>query len=261
MSLNGMKILVTRPQPQADACCARIRAAGGQPLCWPLIDIAPPQDEAGLTQALTRLPECQWAIFSSAAAVEYGWRYVQAQLGQWPQTVQIAAIGTATARALTAASLPVSLTPLRGYTSEALLAEAALQRVRGQWIALFQGEGGRELIAEVLAQREARVLAMRVYRRLAAELHADRLLTLWQRGGVEAVTVTSTEIFDHLRTLLVGHPDYWRNTPLIVISPRLAEYVRQAGAQQVLLADSPEDDALVLALEKHLHQRQVDDGS
>lgn len=261
MGLAGLKVLVTRPQPQADACCARIKAAGGMPLCWPLIDIAPPQDAAGLVQALVTLPECSLAIFMSAAAVEHGLYYVQAHLGHWPAAVPIAAIGAATERALTAAGLSVSVTPLRGYTSEALLAEAALQKVRGQTIALFQGEGGRELIAEVLNQRDARVLALRVYRRVAAELKADRLLTLWQRGGIEAVTVTSSEIFDHLRTLLVGHPDYWRHTPLVVISPRLAEYVRQAGAQQVLLAEGPEDDALVQVMEKHLHQRQVDDGS
>ncbi len=258
MTLEGLKVLVTRPQPQADILCAKIKLAGGVPLCWPLIEIAPPLAEADLPQQLAQLSQCSVAIFMSVAAVEHGLGYVRQHLGAWPAGVAVGAIGAATEQALMTQGLPASITPVRGYTSEALLAEPALQQVQGQVIALFQGEGGRELIAEVLALREAQILPLRVYRRVPTELSAARLLTLWHHGEVGAVTVTSVEIFDHLRNLLVGFPDGWRDTPLVVVSARLAEYVRQAGARQVVLAHGPDDDALIAALINHLHEREVD---
>ena len=70
--LEGIGVIVTRPQRQAAVFAAKIGALGGVPIVWPAIVILPPADAALLAQVHAKLAMYDIAIFVSANAVEFG---------------------------------------------------------------------------------------------------------------------------------------------------------------------------------------------
>ena len=118
-ALAGRRVLVVRPAAQGADSAEILRRAGAEPVLVPLIELLPPADGgAALTAAVRRLDGYDWLVLTSANGVE---RFLEA-LGneQPPPGLRVAAIGPATAAALGAAGLTVSLLPER-YVAESLL--------------------------------------------------------------------------------------------------------------------------------------------
>ncbi|MEW6231530.1 MAG: hydroxymethylbilane synthase, partial [Chloroflexota bacterium] len=67
--LRGRKILITRAREGAQALAERIRALGGEPIEFPTIDFAPLDDFRELDNALARVRQFDWVIFTSANGV------------------------------------------------------------------------------------------------------------------------------------------------------------------------------------------------
>ena len=129
-----MRVIVTRPQAQAEPLLNALRAQGFEPIACPVIATEPiddgPIDVTGY----------EWVIVTSAnGAAELGARHT----GVLPR---VAAIGERTAAALDAQGIAVEFVPTLA-SQEGLLAE--LPRPVGR--ALFVGaEGARRLLADEL---------------------------------------------------------------------------------------------------------------
>ncbi len=72
--LFGRGIVITRPEAQAEGLAELLRAAGARVIPFPVIRIAPPQSWEELDQALDRLEDYQWLIFTSANGVAFFFR-------------------------------------------------------------------------------------------------------------------------------------------------------------------------------------------
>ena len=129
-----MRVIVTRPQAQAEPLLNALRAQGFEPIACPVIATEPiddgPIDVTGY----------EWVIVTSAnGAAELGARHI----GVLPR---VAAVGELTAAALEAQGIAVEFVPTLA-SQEGLLAE--LPRPTGK--ALFVGaEGARRLLADEL---------------------------------------------------------------------------------------------------------------
>jgi uroporphyrinogen-III synthase len=129
-----MRVIVTRPQAQAEPLLNALRAQGFEPIACPVVATEPiddgPIDVTGY----------EWVIVTSAnGAVELGARHT----GVLPR---VAAVGELTAAALEAQGIAVEFVPTLA-SQEGLLAE--LPRPVGR--ALFVGaEGARRLLADEL---------------------------------------------------------------------------------------------------------------
>jgi uroporphyrinogen-III synthase len=64
------RILVTRPRAQADEFANKLRAAGFEPVYFPVIQIKPVEDNIALERALSKLACYEWIVFTSVNAVE-----------------------------------------------------------------------------------------------------------------------------------------------------------------------------------------------
>ncbi len=240
--LGGLGVLVTRPVHQAEGLCRLIEAAGGRALRFPTLEIRPTQHPEQ-SQALFA-QAWDWWLFVSANAVEQ----TLALLGRIPAGPRIGAVGQATAEALAAAGHPVDLVPDAQFDSEALLASEAMQGVAGRRILIVRGEGGRALLAETLQARGATLAYAEIYRRGCPALDAAPLLSRWGEE-IGAVVATSGEILENLVALLgAAGRERLLVTPLVVISPRLAEQARRLGFTRVLVADRAQDAAILAAL-------------
>lgn len=247
-SLNGLGVLVTRPEQQAEPLCRLIEQHGGVALRCPTLRIAEPHDWTPALTFFDRLADYQLAIFTSVNAVARAWPLIE-QRGGFPPRLEIAAIGPASARSLEQQGVTHCLRPAQGFTSEALLALPRFQNVAGQRILIMRGEGGREWLAETLAGRGAQVDCAEVYRRERPAQDAGALLEHWERGLIGAVTITSVESLENLFAMLgtAGQP-YLRDTPLVVVSARIQQDAAERGCRHLLLAREASDDALLTAL-------------
>lgn len=241
--LRGTTILVTRPAERADGLAGHIRALGGEAIVFPTIEIQP--------LAVTFDPAgCDLAIFISPGAVTHGLPPV------WPADLATAAVGQGTAAALRAAGVVDVLVPADGTDSEHLLALPPLAEMAGKRVTIFRGEGGRELLAQTLRARGARVDYIECYRRALPVCDPARdlapVLERWRHGGIQAVTVLSSEGLDNLFTLL-GDAALIRATPLFAPHPRIAEHARARGVATAIATAAGEAGLLGGLVEYFAH--------
>jgi uroporphyrinogen-III synthase len=235
--LAGRTIVVTRPQAQAAPLAEAILAAGGQPLVFPLLEISPAADPQPLADAAERLADYALAVFISPNAVEHALPTLLAQRG-WPQSLIPAAVGQGTVKVLAARGIHGCIAPTERFDSEALLElpELAADRVTGKRVAIFRGDGGRELLADTLRQRGASVDCITCYRRSGPSDGVAPLMAAWRAGGLDALTVSSSEGLRYLFELLEDDGrDFLRATPLFVPHARIAENARALGLSNILL--------------------------
>ena len=247
-ALNGLGVLVTRPQSQAVGLCRLIEQQGGNPMVYPTLIILPPHDLSAAWQALDQLVTADLAVFTSVNAVNGAVPWLHAH-GSWPPRLEIAAIGQATAQALRQHGATSILYPSAGFTSEALLALPRFQQLTGQRIVLVRGAGGRAVLADTLQARGAQVISAAVYRRERPTWDAATLRQRWAQGEIGAVTATSGETLLNLFALLEEDgQDYLRQSPLIVASARIQQLAATLGCHRLHRACDASDGAMVAAL-------------
>ena len=248
-ALRDLGVLVTRPTHQAAHLCALIEGIGGRAVCFPALEIAPLQDTRTAQRRIARLAEYHIAIFISANAVEFALPLLQPHL-PWPEHVRIAAVGRATAEALARGGLHVDVQPQDRFDSEALLALEAMQRVQGRPIIIFRGLGGRDLLANILRARGARVDYAELYRRGVPDTDPTTLLRGWRAGGIDVVTATSDAVLQNLFEML-GAPGrgLLLATPVVVLSERTAALAAKLGFERpAVVAPQASDEGIVQAL-------------
>ena len=255
--LTGIGVWVTRPSHQAEPLAKRVERLGGQAVRLPVIaitDVAQPQAVIAIVDRLERF---DLAIFVSANAVRQGLRYVSRRNNRfenwapedWPEKVQIAAIGKATAKTLAVAGLSCAFEPSAPYNSEALLAVSALQKdmIIGRRVLIFRGVGGRTLLGDTLAARAAKVEYADVYQRTLPPWR-QTIAIPWQ--SIQVIVVTSTEGLENLFAI-VHESEHQRlcETPFVVISQRMVEVARRLGIKNSpIFADNASDDGILDAL-------------
>jgi uroporphyrinogen-III synthase len=228
--LDGVGVIVTRPQRQAAGFAAKIAALGGAPIIWPAIVILPPLDGERLARAHAMLDDYDIAIFVSANAVEFGARAA----GAWPAKLVTFAPGPGTAEALAAVGIANARVPTKSWDSEGLLELPELQDVTGKRIVIFRGEGGREFLGNSLRARGGSVDHVTCYRRVAPQAGADGLIEAMRDGRANALTLTSAEGLDNLVAALgPAGCALLANLPVFAAHPRIAERVREHGLSAV----------------------------
>jgi uroporphyrinogen-III synthase len=245
-ALAGVRVLVTRPRHQNERLCELIRAAGGEPVVFPLIEIVAPSDPDALRRLLARLDEFDLAIFVSANAVEHGLAAMHA-CGAWPARLRVAAVGAATARALRERGFTDVIAPVQRFDSESLLELPDLHAVSGQRIVIFRGQGGRELLAETLRARGAQVEYAECYRRAPPSTDPEPLQEHFRRGGIDIVILTSVEAARNLQGLLGNSTQSLSRFPAVVASERIARASSEFGFAPVVAREAG-DEAVVEAL-------------
>lgn len=237
--LAGWRVLVTRPAERAEGLAARIEAAGGIALRFPVIAIEPadhrPAVDACAYDAL---------VFVSPAAVTYGIEALALRPGTAPP---LGAVGPATAEALRARGFEVAIEPPDTADSEGLLRAPALAQaaIAGRHVLVVRGEGGREALAEGLAARGAAVGHAEVYRRTRPGEYDPALA-----AAADIVTVTSNEGLANLLAMVdAGTRVALLERPLAAASARIAARARAAGFTGVVEnAPGPGDAGLLEAV-------------
>lgn len=258
-SLAGLSVLLTRPARQASGITRLIEARGGRVSHLPLIEIEPVEegpDFERIKSTILSLDNYAAAIFVSTNAAAIGMNWIDRYWPQLPAGLEAYAVGPGTGELLKQFPWPVHY-PATGITSEDLLALPGLRDVRGKRVALFRGQGGREVLASTLRERGAQVDYIEIYRRLVPHYDSVEVLQQLRDDDVKAVVATSQQILEALLGLAgYGSGDkaneallsLLRQVPVIVPSQRVRELGQAAGIQQVIDAGGADDETVLQTL-------------
>lgn len=244
-----MKILVTRPEPQASQWAEQLRAAGEPADALPLIEIGPPPDATAVHEAWAQLPHTRLLMFVSPNAALWFARQRPAGI-TWPATTLAAAPGPGTAdtvrQCLHSAGLQdaqiISPPPDSDqFDSEHLWPLLAPLPWQDQHVLIAsggdQGEArGRQWLTQQLQAQGAQVSATLVYQRQAA-----RWTTAQQQLATQAHAhperhvwlLSSSEAIDHLLQAWADQGGLPPGALALATHPRVAENAKLAGFTHV----------------------------
>jgi uroporphyrinogen-III synthase len=247
-ALQGVGVLVTRPEQQAMPLCRLLELQGASTLRLPAIEIRALGNRRETAAQLGDIGGFDVIIFTSSNAVRFG-----AALLDQKRDLTLAAMGPATARALNQAGYRVAIEPSESFDSESLLRHPRLEHVARRRLLIIKGGNGRPFLQQELARRGAQVVAAEVYERVPSapsEAVLKDLLVSFGAGAVQVITATSVEIaLNLLRLATPALRAQFERAHWLVPGERVAAGVREAGLSAPLLrAESAEDQDLVAAL-------------
>jgi uroporphyrinogen III methyltransferase/synthase len=249
MPLFGKRVVVTRASAQAGALRAALASLGAEVLELPALRVVP-LDPEPLREALDRIAEYDWVVFTSQNAVAFLWQSLRVA-GRDARALagrKLACVGPATADALLARGLAADVVPGR-YVAEGVL-EALDERedVRGSRVLYVAAEGARDVLPEGLAERGCRVDVLPVYRTASDGAGSGALREALSAGRVDAVTFASASAVRGF-VEAVG-AELARRAPAVSIGPVTSDAVRAAGITLAAEASEATIDALADATVK-----------
>jgi uroporphyrinogen-III synthase len=241
--LHGLTVLVTRPIELAKQLASKIEQLGARSIIYPVISIEAPDDTTQRDQLLQQLEDFDIAIFISPTAVTKTLECIKSL----PPSLQVAAIGSSTEKALDQHKITVSVKP-EGHNSDALLAHVQLQteHVNGKSIVIFRGVGGREHLGDVLRSRGAKIYYAEMYQRALPQNTAP--LTDSELDSISIIMVSSNQGLQNLFDLTTNTKALCQ-IPLLVPGNRGEQLAKALGFSSVIQSDNATDSAYINALQ------------
>ncbi|MBV8299058.1 MAG: uroporphyrinogen-III C-methyltransferase [Candidatus Eremiobacteraeota bacterium] len=243
--LFGKRVLVTRPAHQADDFATRLWEAGAEPILAPTIAIGPPDDLDAAREAVARVRDYGWVVFTSRNGVDAFFDRL-GELGRDARAfgdVRIAAIGPKTAEALAAHGLRADLLPPT-YVNEAVATELLARTNAGERILVYRAHEAREVLPETLRENGRVADVVAAYKTRFVD--DPELIAKTERADIVTFTSSST-----VQGFVHNVPDaasLLASKTVAAIGPITAQTARDAGIRVDIIANAFTVDGLMLAL-------------
>ena len=247
--LFGRSIVLTRAADRAGPLSHRLEELGAQVLLAPVIAVADPTDSGPLDAAVKETDGLDWVIFSSVPGVERFFAALAAadRDARAFAGTRVAAVGPATAAALTDHGLRADLVPEEG-TAATLAAAIGPGTGRILWP---RAEVAPERPVEQLRAGGWQVDEVAAYRTVPAT-PPEAVVELIRAGEADAIAFTSASTVREL-VRSVGGPGDLSGTPAIVcIGPETAAAAETNGFTVAAVAEPHTSEGLIAALQSAL---------
>ncbi len=238
--LGGRRVAVTRSRAQASSLVELLEAEGAFVTEAPAIELVSRAGAPDLCEAVAA--PADWWAFSSANGVEAAMQTLLAA-GLDARALagkRLAAVGEATAAALTGYGLRADFVPERPFAA----ALAGLPADPGASVTLFLSSLSRPELGVALEARGLSVRAVTAYENRPAPLSEDQLEAV---RAAEAITFTSSSTARNLHAAL-GPDVSDLKAALVSIGPHTSEAVRECFGRVDREAATPGLDELVRAV-------------
>lgn len=214
LPLTGKTVVVTRSLDQQGEAITLFRNHGAKVLDLPALVIGPPQSWTPLDDALSKLDQFNWLIFSSGNAVnsvQQRLKLIGKSLSLPHKNLKIAAVGKKTAKCLEKLSVQVDYVP-PNFIADSLV-ENFPSSAAGLKILLPRVEtGGRKFLAEAFRNLGAVVDEISAYETSCPVTLPQRTSLAFENLEVDAITFTSGKTVIHSAKLL---QDYFKSDWLL----------------------------------------------
>lgn len=253
--LDGRTVVVTRAAAQAAPLVKLLETAGARVLEVPTIAIEPPPSWAPLDAALDALATFRWAIFTSVNGVAMVDARLRARGIPWSAvaSMRVAAIGPATAAALTERGVAVALVPDE-YRAEALVERLRGEIGRGDRILLPRAARTRDVLVRELERCGADVTEVPAYATRRVADGGSRVREALAGGAVDVVTLTSSSTARHFAELFTDEErrSWLGGVTIAAIGPLTAATLAEYGLETHVMPHDYTIPALVRAIEAHV---------
>jgi uroporphyrinogen III methyltransferase/synthase len=255
--LFGKRILVTRSREQASVLSEALEVLGAEPLEFPAISVAEPEDYRPLDLAIKDLTKYKWVIFTSVNGVEqffrrlhYNNRDIRDLYG-----AKLCAIGPKTREALEKYGLIVDYVP-NEFRAEEILKELQGKVAAGDKILLPRADIARKVLPEALTGMGALVDEVTVYCTLTGAGQTGPILDMLKTGEINVITFTSSSTVRNFVDML-GAADIsslLSGVTVACIGPVTAATAGELGVRVDLVAEEYTIEGLVSAILKYFNK-------
>ncbi len=254
LPLRGLKILVTRNLMKSGPLTELLKEKGAAVVEAATIELkAVPLDQR-TRSLLNRAENYDWILFSSAHAVEFLKEAFQ-QMGvsmSHLRTVNIACVGSSTAKAVKSVGLQPALVP-NDFKQEGLVRAFKKMDLQGKKILFVRAKEGREVLQKFFKTRKVHCDLLSLYENHIPMDAAQRLRNLFKNeGGVDLLTFASSSAADHFYGVFTPteRKRWLGKVPAAVIGPVTGATVRHWGGKVVAQPKTYTLDHLVTSIEK-----------
>ncbi|MBI4853931.1 MAG: uroporphyrinogen-III synthase [Acidobacteria bacterium] len=250
--LSNRNILVTRARRDKDPLVTKLNSYGAQVYYAPTIEITEPESFDKLDQAIIRLLDYDWAIFTSRNAVDAflnRFNFLEKPIEELAK-LKILAVGLATAKALERANISVTLIP-ENFHAEGALASLENYYENKELLAkskfLFpRALVGRDVLPIELEKLGAKVDLVVAYQSRIPQGAKEEISNIFANQKIDLITFTSPSTINNLVELVSPQPiiELLKNTIIACIGPVTAIAVQEAG----LKVDICANESTVLSL-------------
>ena len=246
--LFARRFAVTRSRSQASGLVARLRELGADVIEFPTIAFAEPDDFGPLDEALARLGDYSWVVFTSVNGVDAFFERLDGDARSLAG-VRVAAIGPATAARLAQHGIVADVVPGE-YRGEAVFeAMRDAGSLSGARVLIARAQEAREALPELLCEAGAEVDVVAAYKTVAPNGDgAEELARRLEAGDIDGVTFTSSSTARNLVALLGDDAVALRNAMLFSIGPITSATLRDLGFDDIVEADEYTIDGLLAAI-------------
>jgi uroporphyrinogen III methyltransferase/synthase len=255
--LFGQRILVTRARNQASELVDAIDELGGEALEFPVIQLQAPTELAAkeqLKQAVSKLPDYDWVLFTSVNGVEYFFQSLTENRVDIRSLskARIAAVGPKTAEALRERGLVTVALPSK-FQAEDFLESLLPELKSGQKVLLPRADIARDYLPKKLQELGLHVTEVDVYENVVCTDHGAEVLELLLKQAVHVITFTSsstvTNLFEALKQLGVTEPlELLAHIDIACIGPITAQTAESLGLKVSYIAEEATVASLIQAL-------------
>lgn len=252
--LHQTGVVITRPSHQTAEIKALVNEHQGHPIEFPLLEIKSKSQNRIFQDIVLRLENFDWAIFISSNAVQFGMPAIRNVFHTLPKSIQFAAIGPSTQKALKLFDVDHVLIPNENFDSEGLLATVEMNDIKHKKIVIFRGEGGRETLAETLRIRGAEVTYAECYERTFPQINLDLLKAFSDKMHISAILITSSEACkEFIRLSRLKDMNFLQDVLFIVNHPRMVN-VLERESFMTFASDEPSDQSMMKKLLETIDQ-------
>jgi uroporphyrinogen III methyltransferase/synthase len=228
--LFGRGIVITRPEAQAEEFASLLHAQGTRVIHFPTIKIVPPEDFRDLDQAIGRLSQYQWIIFTSANGVGFFSKRLHELDRDWRdlKDIRICTIGPATAATIEKLGIRVDVVP-EEFISEGVVKAFQEFDIKGKKFLLPRAETARDVIPEGLTKLGAEVDVVAAYRTVNSGRDKSELENLMSEGKVDVITFTSPSTVTNFMEIMGKEFVIPPTIKIACIGPVTSAAVKKAG--------------------------------
>jgi uroporphyrinogen-III synthase len=252
--LAGKRVVVTRALEQSQSLVDALRNAGAEPVLLPLVAFAPADNLEELDACLRNSARFDWVFFTSQnalRAVKERCAALELPLDKVFADIKIAAVGPATAEAVTAAGLTVNFIS-RIHTGVALAEELSAETQKKRVLVPRSDRANPDLI-EVLNLHGWQVTPVVAYRTISPNSDSPDLQGSLLHGGADAILFFSPSAVHHLRDLFGTQRfrDLSHQSVFVAIGPVSEAALKAESVGRILLAADTTVAAAIATLSEY----------
>jgi uroporphyrinogen-III synthase len=254
--LKGKRVILTRANEQSGALVRALKNSGAEVSVLPCVEFREAEEFTSLDNALRRLGEFDWLVFTSQNAVKFFSRRLR-ELRCDPINLpeprpKVAAIGPATRDAAIRGGWDVGRT-VAGIRSGTEFAAKIAGKTKGKKILLPQSDLASPLIVDRLRKAGAIVTSVVAYRTCVPKSLDGQQIDLIRREGADVLVFASPSALRNFAQA-VGRASFARfgeQSAFAAIGPTTARAIRDAGVPVAMEAAKPNPFAIIKVMTQY----------